>query len=285
VIRRRSGPSPKGRSRRSRRALREPTRCVKRSRGQSPRNLYGRRREATPAGEVRGRLSVHLITSRENEKLKLVRKLQDRSWRDKLGLFVAEGEDLVTAAQAAGIEPVELLVAGENVDQALLAEVATLAHPPRVIGVFRREDLPVDSLPEVGLALWHVADPGNVGTLVRSADALGPAFVALSEGSADPTSPKALRASMGALFRVPVVRFEAAPGRRVALVAHGSQPLDSVDLSEPTTFVLGAERAGLPRDLLAACDEQATIPLARDAESLNVAAAGAIALYERARRT
>jgi TrmH family RNA methyltransferase len=130
-----------------------------------------------------------------------------------------------------------------------------------------------------------VADPGNVGTLVRSADALGPAFVALSEGSADPTSPKALRASMGALFRVPVVQFEAAPGRRVALVAHGARPLDSVDLSGPTTFVLGAERDGLPRDVLAACDEQATIPLARDAESLNVAAAGAIALYERARRT
>jgi len=154
-----------------------------------------------------------------------------------------------------------------------------------VIGVFRREDLPVDSLPDVGLALWHVADPGNVGTLVRSADALGPAFVALSEGSADPTSPKALRASMGALFRVPVVQFEAAPGRRVALVAHGARPLGSVDLSGPTTFVLGAERDGLPRDVLAACDEQATIPLARDAESLNVAAAGAIALYERARRT
>jgi RNA methyltransferase, TrmH family len=154
-----------------------------------------------------------------------------------------------------------------------------------VIGVYRREDLPVDSLPEVGLALWRVGDPGNVGTLVRSADALGPAFVALSEGSADPTSPKALRASMGALFRVPVVQFEAAPGRRVALVAQGARPLDNVDLSEPTTFVLGAERDGLPHDVLAACDEQATIPLARDAESLNVAAAGAIALYERARRT
>ena len=177
------------------------------------------------------------------------------------------------------------MVAGENVEPALLAEVATLAHPPRVIGVFRREDLPVDSLPEVGLALWHVADPGNIGALVRSADALGPAFVALSEGSADPTSPKALRASMGALFRVPIVRFETAPGRRVALVAHGARPLDSIDLSEPTTFVLGAEREGLPRDVLADCDEQATIKLARAAESLNVAAAGAIALYERARRT
>src|SRR5690242_19615186 len=68
-----------------------------------------------------------------------VRRLQDRRWRDKLGLFVAEGEDLV---EAAGIEPVELLVAGENVDARLLAEVSTIAHPPRVVGVFRRDDLP-----------------------------------------------------------------------------------------------------------------------------------------------
>ena len=87
-------------------------------------------------------VAVLLISSRENEKLKLVRKLHERSWRDKLGLFVAEGEDLVEAATAAGIEPVELLVAGENVEPALLAEVSVLGHPPRVIGVFRRDDLP-----------------------------------------------------------------------------------------------------------------------------------------------
>ena len=105
------------------------------------------------------------------------------------------------AGLEAGLEPVELLVAGENVEPALLAEVSALAHPPRVLGVFRREDLPSGPLPEVGLALWRVADPGNVGTLVRSADALGPAYVALSGDSADPTGPKALRASMGALFR------------------------------------------------------------------------------------
>ncbi len=225
-----------------------------------------------------------MITSRENEKLKLVRKLHDRSWRDKLGLFVAEGEDLVDAASAAGIEPVQLLVAGDNVEPALLAEVSTLAHPPRVIGIFRRDDLPRTPVPEVGLALWMVADPGNVGTLVRAADALGPAFVAQSEGSADPTGPKALRASMGALFRVPLVGFADAPGRRVALVARGGRPLDELRLSGPTTFVLGAEREGLPDEVLARCDDRATIPLRTDADSLNVAVAGAIALYELSRR-
>jgi TrmH family RNA methyltransferase len=199
-------------------------------------------------------------------------------------LFVAEGEDLVDAALAAGIEAVELLVAGDNVEPELLAEVSALGHPPRVVGVFRRGDLPTGPLPDVGLALWRVADPGNVGTLIRSADALGPAFVALSEGSADPTNPKAIRASMGAVFRVPLVGFEEAPGRRIALEAHGPPSLESAELTGPTTFVLGAEREGLPPEVLARCDERATIPLAAGAESLNVAMAGAIALYELRRR-
>src|SRR2546423_14297458 len=121
-----------------------------------------------------------------------VRRLHERRGRDKLGLFVAEGEDLVEVAAAAGIEPVELLVAGETVEPALLAEVSTLAHPPRVVGVFRREDLPGYEPRVSTLALWHVADPGNVGTLIRTADAFG-ASVALSSGCADPTGPKALR--------------------------------------------------------------------------------------------
>jgi TrmH family RNA methyltransferase len=190
----------------------------------------------------------------------------------------------VEAALEAGIEPVEALVAGENVEPALLAEVSTLGHPPRVIGVFRRDDLPRAPVPEIGLALWHVGDPGNVGTLIRSAAALGPAFVALSEGSADPTGPKALRASMGALFRVPLLAFDDAPGRRIALVAHGGMPTAELYLSGPTTFVLGAEREGLPESVLANCEERATIPLAPGSESLNVATAGAIALYELSRR-
>jgi len=162
--------------------------------------------------------------------------------------------------------------------------VATLAHPPRMIGVFRRDDLPHSPLPDTGLALWRVGDPGNVGTLVRAADALGPAFVATSEGTADPTGPKALRGSMGALFRVPFTGFDDAPGRRVALVARGGRRLEELALSGQVTFVLGAEREGLPEEVLVRCDEWATIPLARDADSLNVALAGAIALYELSRR-
>jgi TrmH family RNA methyltransferase len=168
------------------------------------------------------------------------------------------------------------------VEPELLAEVSTLAHPPRVVAVYRREDLPRGTRP-VTLALWHVVDPGNVGTLLRAADAFG-AGVALSAGCADPTGPKALRASMGSIFRVPLAELDEPAGRRVALVSHGGEPLAEVDLSGEVVFVLGAEREGLPEDVLARCDARATIPIAGGAESLNVAMAGTVALYERARR-
>jgi TrmH family RNA methyltransferase len=183
---------------------------------------------------------------------------------------------------AAGIEPVELLVAGETVEAELLAEVSELAHPPRVIAVYRRDDLPRGTRTAT-LALWRVADPGNVGTLLRAADAFG-AGVALSAGCADPTGPKALRASAGSIFRVPSSGFDEPVGRRIALVSHGGTPLADVDLAGDVVFVLGAEREGLPEDVVALCDAAATIPLPGGAESLNVAMAGTVALYERARR-
>jgi RNA methyltransferase, TrmH family len=227
-----------------------------------------------------------VITSETNARLKLVRKLTSARQRQKLGLFAVEGEDLVEAGLAAGLEPVELLVAGENISPELLASVSTLSHPARRVAVFRRDDLPrLDpaAAPGVGLALWHVADPGNLGTIVRCADALGPAFVALSAGCADPTGPKALRASMGAVFRMPLGSFEDSPGRRVALVASGGEPLHDLDLSGPVTFVLGAEREGLPESVASSSELRASIPLEPEAESLNVAIAAAIALYERRR--
>src|SRR5581483_5271187 len=199
-----------------------------------------------------------------------IRRLHERRWRDKLGLFFVEGEDAVAAATA---EPVELLVAGESVDAALLAEVSTAAHPPRVIGVYRRADLPAGGARPVALELLAVADPGNVGTLIRTADAFG-AALALGPGCADPTGPKALRASAGSIWRVPL---GPGVGARVALVAHGGEPIGEVDRRGDVTFLVGAERDGVPSG--ASRDLETTIPLA-GAESLNVAAAAAIALYE-----
>jgi RNA methyltransferase, TrmH family len=224
--------------------------------------------------------------------------LRSRRQRERLGLFVCEGEDLVAAALEAGIEPVEALVdagrlpslAGldaEEVEPRLLADVSVLGHPPRVLAIFRTADLPRlepdDTLP-VGLALWSVADPGNIGTLLRAADGLGPAFVALSAGCADPTGPKALRASAGSVFRVPTGRFEDAPRPWIALVPREASALPALELGDRVTFVLGAEREGLPEDVVDMANATASIPLAPTAESLNVAVAGALALYEWRRR-
>jgi TrmH family RNA methyltransferase len=240
-----------------------------------------------------------VITSAHNPRLRLVRRLQSRAQRERLGLFVCEGEDLVAAALDAGLEPAEALVDAERpalaerlpqagpVEPSVLASASQLAHPPRVLAVFRTADLPrlePAAAPAVGLALWRVADPGNVGTLVRCADALGPAFVCLSRGCADPLGHRALRASAGALFRVPLGRFDAAPGPWLALVPHGAPPLWEAELPERATLVVGAEREGLPPEVVERCEAVATIPQAPQAESLNAAVAGAIALYEWRRR-
>jgi RNA methyltransferase, TrmH family len=235
-----------------------------------------------------------MITSASNPRLRLVRKLAARRQRDKLGLFACEGEDLVAAGLDAGLAPLEALVdaerpalvdrlpGAEQVAPRLLADVSALGHPPRVIAVFRRADLPRGAEGS-GLALWRVSDPGNVGTLLRTADALGPAFVALSAGCADPTSPKAVRASAGAVFRVPTTSFDEAPRPWLALVPSNGTPLWEVENREAMTLLLGSERTGLPAELVDTCDETVSIPLAGAAESLNVAVTGALALYELSR--
>jgi TrmH family RNA methyltransferase len=224
-----------------------------------------------------------VITSAANPRLKLIRRLRSGAQRRRLGLFVVEGEDLVQAGVEAGLEPEDVLTAGLDVDPKLLADVSELPHPARVIAVFARDGLGRREPGAVGLALWHVSDPGNVGTLIRTADAFG-AFVALSSGCADPTSPKALRGSAGAIFRVPLLDFDDAPTPRVALVAHGGTDLAQTELPAQVTFVLGSEREGVPREVLERCEASASIPMEEGAESLNVATAGAIALYEHSRR-
>jgi TrmH family RNA methyltransferase len=130
--------------------------------------------------------------------------------------------------------------------------------------------------------LWRVSDPGNVGTLLRTVDGFG-AALALSEGCADPTGPRAVRASAGAIFRVPLVGWSELPERRIALVVRGGEPLADAELQPPLAFLLGSEREGLPEALVTQC-HMVTIPTPGAAESLNVAAAGAIALYELGRR-
>jgi RNA methyltransferase, TrmH family len=223
------------------------------------------------------------ITSPHNEALKEVRKLGGRRWRDKLREFVAEGEDLLEAADAAGWEPRLRLaqqgsgLAGVEVAPGLLREVSALGSGTRTLAVYPQRWARAPAGP-VCVALWGVADPGNVGTVLRSALAFGAGSVAIGPGSADPYAPKAVRASMGALFSVPVARVRDVrelPGRKVALVARGGRPVDQV--GGELTLVVGAEREGLPDDVVAACDEIAHIPIA--SESLNAAMAATVALY------
>ena len=225
-----------------------------------------------------------IITSTHNEKLKEIRRLARRRERDARGRFVAEGEDLIAAAARAGWAPVHLLAAagsgleGELVEQALLDSVSGLGSGSRTIGVFEaRWGAPAGPL---CVYLHGVADPGNVGTILRSALAFGAGSVVLGPGCADPFGPKAVRASMGAIFAVPVARAQRVddvPGERIALVAGAGAPLAGPAAGE-TTLVVGAERDGLPPDVVAACDRIARIPIAGD--SLNAAMAATVALYE-----
>jgi len=224
-----------------------------------------------------------MIESPHNEKLKLVRKLRDRKHREREGLFATEGEDLLEAGLAAGAQPRSVLVAagsglvGEEVEPDLLASVSSLGSGTRAIAVWPLVWTRGGKLSPC-VYLHGVGDPGNVGTIVRTADALTGGSVVLGPDCADPFSPKAVRASMGSIFSLPLSRagVEETPGPRAALVAHGGAGLEALDGA--ATVCLGAEREGLPDEVLAACETRVTIPLREGgAESLNVAAAAAIA--------
>ena len=224
-----------------------------------------------------------MITSPHNEKLKRIRKLLSHRERERTGLFVVEGEDLVAAAAAAGIEPELVLVAGEDVEPGLLGTVSTLGSGTRVIGVYRqRWSSPVGGA-KLSVYLQGVADPGNVGTIVRAAQALGDGPVVLGPGCADPYSPKAVRASMGSLFARPPARAQLTrlEGTKLALDARAKTSLRDTDAQPPVVICLGAERQGLPGELSAEVDARARIPMRPDGpDSLNVAMAATVALYE-----
>jgi RNA methyltransferase, TrmH family len=212
-----------------------------------------------------------VITSHDNDKLKTIRKLQQKSWRTKLGLFAAEGEDLI------GPNPVFLLRAGEDVEADLLDAVSTLGSGTRVIGVYKQQWS--EPTGDVLVYLHGVEDPGNVGTIIRSAHALANATVVLGPGTADPYSPKAVRASMGSIFARPPARaaLDELDGHKVALDVTAERDLRDLDVTGPVVLVLGSERGDLPSGV-----EGVRIPV--HADSLNVAMAATVALYETALR-
>ena len=248
-----------------------------------------------------------MITSPHNEKLKRIRKLRSHRERERTGLFVAEGEDLVAAAAAAGVEPELVLVAGVDVEPGLLGAVSTLGSGTRVIGVYRQRwsqipseeaappseqarmaghssgSLADEEAAQLCVYLHGVADPGNVGTIVRAAHALGDGPVVLGPRCADPYSPKAVRASMGSVFARPPARADLAglSGTKLALDGAAPTSLSDLEVEPPVVICLGAERKGLPTELESGADTRARIPMRPDGpDSLNVAMAATVALYE-----
>jgi TrmH family RNA methyltransferase len=245
---------------------------------------------------------LSVINSHQNPRLKQVRTLLHKK-RERLrtGLFVAEGEDLVLAAHAAGWEAEDVLIAagptyalpggdalvaiaGTQVDPDLLAGASSLGSGTRAIGVYRQRWAEAAAGPRC-LHLHGLRDPGNVGTAIRAAHALGASSVSIGPDTADPFGPKAVRASMGSVFAVPVVRVagpEELPGTTVALVLRAGDELRGGTIDGDVTLLVGAEREGLPDEVVAACDRTAHLPIA-GAESLNAAMAATVALYELAR--
>jgi RNA methyltransferase, TrmH family len=275
------------------------------------------------------------ITSPHNPRLKELRKLQRRRERERSGRFIAEGEDLIAAAVAAGrpalvgYRTTGAAIGGadfEDVEESVMAGLSTLGSGTRAIGVYeQRFTKPVGPL---CVYLHGVGDPGNVGAVLRSALAFGASCVALGPGCADPHSPKAVRASMGAIFSVELARVgdvSELPATRVALVAGAGEPIwtlrssaggggvqgaqggvgrerdqsvgDTLANAMPPsraggmpsggyqpaslTLLVGAEREGLPDEVVEACEHVARIPISSD--SLNAAMAATVALYEMTR--
>ena len=236
-----------------------------------------------------------MITSPHNAKLKEIRKLrQRRRWRERSGWFVAEGEDLLSAADGQGWVAIERYAAvgsglpGASVDADLLASASGLGSGTRTLAVYEERWAPAPVGP-LCVYLHGLHDPGNVGTVLRSAQAFGVSSVALGPGTADPYSPKAVRASMGAVFAVPLCHAGPAdlPGIKIALVPGAGEPLwrsshvyvnAIAKAANGATLMIGAERDGLPDAVVACADHVAHIRTATD--SLNAAMAATIALYE-----
>lgn len=224
-----------------------------------------------------------MITSRDNQQLKQIHKLQRRRERDATGLFAAEGEDLIAAAAAGGWAPEILLRSGEDVEPELLDRVSALGSGTRAIGVYRQRWS--EPRGDVCVYLHGMGDPGNVGTVVRAAHALGDGPAILGPGCADPFGPKAVRASMGSLFARPPARATLAelPASKLALDGRAERTLADVagEMAAPVVLCVGAERDGLPDDALADMDAVARIPVRpHGPDSLNAAMAATIGLYE-----
>jgi len=249
---------------------------------------------------------MHEITSLQNPKIKLARSLERRKAREETGLYLVEGSKLLAEAMANGHMPATIFATATwwerrawidtecfTVPDHLLKAIATTESPDPVVALF---PLPAPGLPTLGadalVAIAHqLQDPGNLGTLVRAADAAGAAAVFVTGGTADPWSPKAVRAMMGSNFHIPVVRAElpafkaAYPALPLyALSLTGATSLYAHDYRQGAAFLIGNEGQGLDEAAQALADQRVLIPIPGKAESLNAAMAATICLYEAVRQ-
>lgn len=254
---------------------------------------------------------TELLTERSG-RIVAARKLTRRAGRDDAGLFLAEGRQAVVEALAdpAGVREVFATEAAADVHRDLLgatsvpvrlvtdkaaAGLSETVTPQGLVAVCALRDVPaervVEAPPRLAVALAELADPGNAGTILRTADACGAGAVVFGAGSADPYGGKAVRASAGSLFHVDVVRGapleQLIPALRAAGVTvlaadgGGEVGLDELGprLTGPVCWLFGNEARGVPAHLGALADARVRIPMRGRAESLNLAAAAAICLY------
>ncbi len=258
---------------------------------------------------------VELLTSPSNPTLKRIRSLHEKKYRRSEGLFLAEGLRIVAEAVEAGVVPELLVFAEESQAQPLVARLIavteaaggeaiatsrTMLHkltgkdnPQAVLGVFRQRATPLAQLNRSLAPIWIVAqalnDPGNLGTMLRTGDAVGAGGIILLDDSCDPFSVEAVRASMGAVFTQAVVQTSGAAFfdwvRQGGGFVAGASLLSATDFravryAAPTFVLMGNEQAGLPEDYAAQCDVLVKLPMRGKADSLNVAVAAGVLLYE-----
>ena len=255
------------------------------------------------------------ITSSSNPLVKRMRSLERKKGRTDSGLFLAEGARLITQGLTNGWQADTLMVSSSALDRPhiktlledaaanggkiaevpdrILQKVSRKDNPQSVIAAFRQKDMSLEQLEAsrdgIWLGLHTVRDPGNLGTILRTADCAGVAGVILIDKCCDPYSVEAVRASMGSIFDIPfaLASFDAFNSWRqaanihmVAASVNGTARHDEEIYTARTVILMGNEQAGLPADVEAACDTLALIPMRGGADSLNLAQAAAIMTYE-----
>lgn len=259
-------------------------------------------------------LSLRTVTSLTNPTVKAVRALHLRKARDETGLFVAEGLKIVTEAVELGHAPKILMYGAEaqghpllrqalaatiaaggeviEVTTEILAKVSRRDNPQAVVGVFAQAFRALAELRPTTASCWvalhRVRDPGNLGTIVRTADAAGCGAVILVGECCDPFSVEAVRATMGSIFAVPIVAATEAefadwradwPGSVVGALLSATVDYRRADYTKPALLLMGNEQQGLPPEMAGLCDVNVKIPMRGRADSLNLAVATGVMIY------